>query len=404
MNILFLTIYQIFDIQDSGIYTDLMRKFRDKGHQVYIVVPIERKYKQSSTLHHSDGITLLNVKTFNLQKTNIIEKGIGILALEHQYLKAIQRYFSDVHFDLIIYSTPPITFTRVIKTIKKRDKASSYLLLKDIFPQNAVDIGMIKEKSILYNFFRRKEKKLYKISDYIGCMSPANVNFVLNHNPEIEKSKVEICPNSIELTIKKDIPDKAKIKEKFNIPNDSVIFIYGGNLGKPQGIDFLLQVLDSNRDRKDCYFLIVGSGIEYGKIANWFTKNQPSNAQIILTLPKQEYDELVQSCDVGLIFLDPRFTIPNYPSRLLSYLEYKMPTLMAVDMNTDIGTIAEENGYGLWCKNGDLHKFNVLVNELIRSPQMRVQMGMKGYKFLTENYTVKHSYEIIMNHFKEIEL
>ena len=112
-----------------------------------------------------------------------------------------------------------------------------------------------------------------------------------------------------------------------------------------------------------------------------------------------EYDELVESCDVGLIFLDPRFTIPNYPSRLLSYLEYKMPVLMATDVNTDIGSIAEENGYGFWCENGDLEKFNLLLDKLASDPSLRNQMGENGYIFLEENYTVEKSYEIIMKHF-----
>ena len=40
---------------------------------------------------------ILYVKTFNLQKTNIIEKGIGILAIEYQFLSAIKKYYSNVY-------------------------------------------------------------------------------------------------------------------------------------------------------------------------------------------------------------------------------------------------------------------------------------------------------------------
>ena len=50
-------------------------------------------------------------------------------------------------------------------------------------------------KSILYHYFRKKEKKLYQISDYIGCMSKANVEYILKHNPEIKQERVEVCPN-----------------------------------------------------------------------------------------------------------------------------------------------------------------------------------------------------------------
>jgi glycosyltransferase involved in cell wall biosynthesis len=401
MNILFLTITKIDDINSRGIYTDLLRYFIDKGHNVFIVSPTERRFRKKTLLIEENGHSILKVKTLNIQKTNFVEKGVGTLLLEYQFEKAINRYFKNVKFDLILYSTPPITLTRIIDKIKNRDNAKTYLLLKDIFPQNAVDIVMMSGSGLLYRMFRKKEKKLYSLSDYIGCMSPANVNYLLQHNPGINPETVEVCPNSVEL--ENELPEvtgKSMLKEKYGIPTESVVFIYGGNLGKPQGLDFLLTVIDANRDKEDKYFLIVGSGTEYERISRWFSENKPGNAQLFSALPKQEYDELVRSCDVGLIFLDPRFTIPNYPSRLLSYLEYKMPVLMAVDVNTDIGSIAEENGYGLWCENGDLETFNLLLDKLATDSSLRAEMGENGYRFLEENYTVKQSYDIIMKHFK----
>ena len=404
MNILFLTISHITDLNASGIYTDLMREFRDKGHKVYIVSPIERKYKSSTFLKKENDITLLKVKTFNLQKTNFIEKGIGTLAIEYQFYSAIKKYFPDIDFDLVLYSTPPITFTKVVKNIKKRYQAQSYLLLKDIFPQNAVDIGLLRKGGLLHRFFRRKERKLYEASDYIGCMSPANVEFVLKHNKSISPSKVEVCPNSIKMKIANTLSDdeKKKIKKEHNIPPEATLFIYGGNLGKPQGLDFLLRVLESNNGKTDRFFLIVGSGTEFTKIKNCFDAHRPSNALLFSELPKEEYDKVVQTGDVGLIFLDPRFTIPNYPSRLLSYLEHKIPVLMAIDTNTDIGKIAEQNGYGFWTENGNLEEFNSLLDKFCSDKKLITEMGEKGYTFLKANYIVEKSYQIIMNHFENV--
>ncbi len=402
MNILFLTISHITDLNASGIYTDLMREFRNQGHEVYIVSPIERKYKSPTFLKKEDGITLLKVKTFNLQKTNFIEKGIGTLAIEYQFYSSIKKYFPDIDFDLVLYSTPPITFTKVIKNIKKRYQAQSYLLLKDIFPQNAVDIGLLRKGGLLHRFFRRKERKLYEASDYIGCMSPANVEFVLKYNKSIPPSKVEVCPNSIKMKMNSTLSDEEKktIKKEHNIPSEATLFIYGGNLGKPQGLDFLLRVLESNNGKTDRFFLIIGSGTEFTKIKNRFDAHRPSNALLLSELPKEEYDKVVQTGDVGLIFLDPRFTIPNYPSRLLSYLEHKMPVLMATDKNTDIGKIAERNGYGFWTENGNLDEFNTLVDKFCENKELIAKMGEKGYVFLKDNYTVEKSYQIIMNHFE----
>ena len=182
---------------------------------------------------------------------------------------------------------------------------------------------MMKKGGILHRMFRKKESQLYEISDRIGCMSPANCKYVLKHNPTVDPSKVEVCPNSMmpieRLVLSED--ERVTLLTKLGIPTDKTIFIYGGNLGKPQGLDFLLKVIEANEERKDSYIVIVGSGTEYPKIARWFENYNPVNSKLISALPKQEYDNLVRACHVGLIFLDPRFTIPNFPSRLLSYLE-----------------------------------------------------------------------------------
>lgn len=398
MNILFLSVTGLYDLSKRGIYTDLMRQFVRNGHKVHIVSPFERRMGRKTEVFESNGVQILGVRTLNIQKTNVIEKGIGTLLLEYQYMHAINRFWGDIRFDLVLYVTPPITLNRVIRHIKQRDKARTYLLLKDIFPQNAVDLGMFSRRSLFFRLFRHKERELYRLSDHIGCMSPANVEFLLRHNPEVDANKVHVNPNSIEVQ-KQSAVDKNVVRRKYGLPTDRPIFIYGGNLGRPQGIDFLLQMLEQYEHDASLFFVIAGSGTEYPKVESWFSTHQLQNARLQPYLPKEEYDLLVQSCDAGMIFLNRRFTIPNFPSRLLSYLEYRMPVIIASDPNTDIGRIAEENGFGVWSESGDAAHFIANVERLM-NPQTRKEMGERGYHFLQDNYTVDKTYSIIINSLK----
>lgn len=390
MKILFLTLCQINNIEDRGIYTDLIREFINRNHEIYIASPIERRYGKETNITIFENCEILQIKTLNIQKTNLIEKGIGTLLLEMQFDKAIKIFWSDITFDLILYSTPPITFNRIIEKIKKRCSCPSYLMLKDIFPQNAVDLSLMKKGSLIYKLFRCKEKKLYTISDRIGCMSPANRQYIIDNNSYIDPIKVELCPNAISPIEKIVLPPKERLKllTRFGIPCDKTLFIYGGNLGKPQGIDFLLRVIEANEFKTNSHVIIVGNGTEYPIIETWFNNFKPKNSTLINHLPKQDYDALIKTCNVGLIFLDSRFTIPNFPSRLLSYLENKLPVLLATDKTTDIGRIAESGKFGLWSESGDLISFMNNLEYLVNNHQLIEEMGQNGYNYLLENYTV----------------
>lgn len=405
MNVLFLTMSSgMRDISVSGIYTDLMRKFRDEGHEVYIVFPFERRSGRKTELLHENGVHILGVRTLNVTKTSIIEKGIGQIMLEPLFQRAINRYFKNINFDIVLYSTPPITFNKVIKSAKRRNaKAHTYLLLKDIFPQNAVDLEMLHTtglKGVLYNMFRRKETELYRISDYIGCMSPANVRYVLEHNPEISAGKVEIAPNSYDVpTICPQSSDEDKlIRQKYGLPTDKPIFIYGGNMGKPQGIPFLVECMKAVKDREDCHFVIVGDGTEYPKLEAFVNECHPKAVSLFRKLPKDDYDKLAEACDVGLIFLDYRFTIPNYPSRLLPYLMSRKPIIACTDPNCDTGALAEQNGYGFYCPSNSVEAFVKTIDRMLTSDIK--QIGDNGYKFFLENYTTEHTFRTIMKHFE----
>lgn len=402
MNVLFMTLLDFSAIEENGIYTDLIREFLKDNHRVFIISPTEKQKQEQTNLHDFGNAKILKLRIGNIQKTNLLRKGISTLALESIYIAGIKKYFKDVKFDLILYSTPPITLQKAVRFVKNRDNARTYLLLKDIFPQNAVDLGLLKEsglRGLIYKYFKNKEEKLYEISDHIGCMSVANVEYLLKHNSSITLEKAEVCPNSIEpIDIIITDHEKSQIKEKYNIPLDKTVFICGGNLGKPQGIDFLIECLKANEENLKSFILIVGSGTEFLRLRNYFDENKLKNAKLINQLNRNDYEVLANSCDVGLIFLDRRFTIPNFPSRLLSYMQASMPVLAATDVNTDIGGIITEGEFGYWCESGEIEKFNEFVNKLCNA-ELRDKFGKNARKYLEENYTAKHSFEIIMKHY-----
>lgn len=392
MKILFLSLLDFDSLQERSIYTDLLREFLRRGHAVYAVSPTERRNNRpTALLKPRPGVQILKLRIGNIQKTNVIEKGITTVTVEGSFVRAIKKYWAHEKFDLLLYTTPPITLQKAVRFVKKRDKAFAYLMLKDIFPQNTVDVGMLKKsgpRGILYRYFRQKEKKLYRDSDYIGCMSEKNAQYIREHNPQLRPEKVGLCPNCIEPSERAKVTEEERnrIRERLGVPKDCCLFVYGGNLGRPQGIPFLIECLLKLAGEKRVFFLIVGSGTEYGRLDRFVKEQSAPNVKLMKSLPKEEYDAMILAADVGMIFLDYRFTVPNFPSRLLSYMDAGIPILSVTDPCTDIGDIIERGGMGWKCHSDDSESVAEKIQK-IASMDDRKKFGENARRFLEEHYT-----------------
>ncbi len=401
MNVLFLSLLDFDTFDERSIYSDLLREFIKNGHRVCCISPVEKRKNQETSMLRFGENCILKLKIGNTQKVNLIEKGISTLRIEPLFIQGVKKYFSDVKFDLVLYATPPVTFARVIRFVKQRDGAKSYLMLKGIFPQNSVDLGMLSKSGIkgcIYKYFRHKEKSLYALSDKIGCMSQANVDYVLKHNPEIPQDKVEICPNSIEpIDMSVSEEEKIEIRKKYNLPLDKKIFVYGGNLGRPQDVPFIVECLKACADREASYFVIAGSGTDRHFLEEYVEAERPDHVKLFGFMPKAEYDRMIACCDVGLIFLDHRFTIPNFPSRLLSYMQAGLPVLACTDTNTDVGQVVVDGGFGWWCESDDAHNFAETAEQITKLELE--SMYQKELDFLNGQYNAEENYNVILRNF-----
>ncbi len=371
-----------------------MEEFRNQGHEVFVVAPVVNENEIGLIVE--EGIHVIRVKTLPLLNVNPIQKGIGNVLLPFQYKKAIKKYFKSETLDLIIMPTPPISLVDVASWLKKKYTSKLYLILRDIFPQNAVDLSMMKKGGMLYNFFRKKEHLLYEVADEIGCMSPGNIDYVIHHNSEVKIQKLHLLPNW-----QKEIPqfldDKTALRTKYGF-DDKFVIIFGGNIGLPQKLENILAVAELFQPADKVLFFIVGQGTEKSKIEKLIQEKNIRNVIIKDSLPREDYQNIISVANCGLISLHENFTIPNIPSKSLSYFNAKIPVLAAIDENTDYGTIIQEEvKSGVWAPSNQPNLIKEKIDLLRANPQLCKQMGENGYQYFVNHVTPKHSYEIIKN-------
>ena len=403
MNVMFLTLENYTNFQGRSIYLDLVNKFIEKGHYVTVISAREERDAKAGDLDYYDcgeSGEIYKVNTSNVTKVdNFIAKGFSLVGLLPKYRTMAVKAMKKRNYDLVFYGSPPITVYWAVNAVKKKQGAASYLLLKDIWPYDCVFGGALEQngwKKIAFDILVHMARKLYAVSDRIGCMSNANIRFLTDNEPKLDKRKVEINPNSIEPLVKNiSEEEKKELREHYQLPKDKKIFLYGGSLGIPQGIDFAMESVEKSMVVSDSFFLFVGSGTERDHIEQIAREKKLTNFRLMPAIPKQEYENLVYACDVGLIYLNYECQSPNYPSRLLTYMQAALPVLCATDTYTDIGQDAEAGEYGVWCPSNDPQRFAELVRNMCESGCIE-KMGKKARDTLLSRYSVENSYNIII--------
>lgn len=394
MKILFLTISMPNMSGSSNMYAALIKELARRGNELCVVAPVSDGNAETKLVPAGENVRILQVKSLPLFGVNLVRKGIANVLLPFVYQRAIDRHLRGEKFDLVVTPTPPITLVDVVARMKKRCGAKAYLILRDIFPQNAVDLGFMKKWQPIYWHFRRQEKKLYRVCDEIGCMSQGNIDYIRRHNPDVPAEKLHILENF--QAVEKLVPATEDLKAKYGVGGKFVV-VFGGNMGVPQKLENVLALAKAcEADYPDVAFLLVGKGVQQARIRRLISEMRLTNTILKDLIPYQDYQRLVAQCDVGLISLNERFTIPNIPSKTLSYFNLKLPVLASLDAATDYGKLLDEIGAGLWSLAGDVPAFKANFDRLYRDAELRSRMGENGRRYLETHMSDKIAADTLM--------
>lgn len=381
---------------NKSLYAYLILELANQGHEVRVVAPC---FDGKTHVVIEGGIPVLRVKSGRIFKTNLVTKGINTILLNRRYTHAIQTFWPDWKMDWILASTPPITLSPLLKKLKKMFQTGIFLILRDIFPQNAKDLGMIRDP-FLFAYFRKQERHLYKISDVIGCMSPGNMNFLRKQDQTLfsENSKITYFPNWIQPSPESNCKEENQVsfRQRFNL-EEKFIVLFGGNFGKPQKMEFIIELAEKVQHLDDVIFLLIGDGTEKKRIQHQVHQRSMKNVKIYERLPREEYQSLIGEADIGLVNLSEKFTIPNIPSRTLGYWDAGLPILAATDIRTDLNdNFLKKYNAGLWAETGDIETYYSSFMKLYQDKSLRKIMGDNGRRAVETDFSVKRAVDRLL--------
>lgn len=347
--------YPIAD-EDSCLEKDFIKALSSLGHEVYVISPLERRLEKKTYIFKDKYAEVLFVKTGNRTKEyNLIEKIITILTTPLLIKKAFNKYWNNVEIDSIIAYTPFMSNYSLISYLRKKLKSRTFLFLWDIMPQTAKDMGMIKN-SFIFKHMKNKERKLYELMDKIIVNCDEAERYLLNNNYKQKKDLIIIRNPEFIVNISNSKIEKEEIRKKYGYSKEKIVFVFGGNMGMLQNLNNLLDLAKDIKRLKEVEFLLIGDGKDKAMLEKRIALEEIGNVKILDVIPKSEYDKTIGAFDAGLIVLNEKNTVPNFPTKVTAYLKLGMPMFGILDKSASngVGNFITTNNIGNWSEAGNL--------------------------------------------------
>lgn len=394
MRILLIVVYYLPSTMSSAtLIHDLAVEFLRLGHEPIVVAPDENILTDSQ-VSCENGIKVLRVKTGKIKSATRFIRAFNEIRLSKIIWKKGKQFFNENPCDLIIYYSPSIFFGSLVKRLKKKFACSSYLVLGDIFPEWAVETGILR-KGLIYRYFKYKERQNYEAADIIRVQSPANLLYFKEHGLD-KKYHLEVLYNWTSLT--EEHAPHTTYRVRLGLQN-KVVFFYGGNIGVAQDVDNIIRLAENLRNEPTAYFLLVGSGSEVSRLKAKIALKELTNIAIHDPVDHQEYLSMLSEFDVGLISLNRRLRSQNFPGKMMGYMYHAMPMLASINPGNDLKEMLEANKAGLVCVNGEDEIFADYARRLVVDENLRRQLGQNARLLLENTFSVSKAARQILAHF-----
>ena len=359
------------------------------------MTPSEKVPEQVATTIE-DGVSVVRVKSGQIKGANKVQRAANEARLSANLWSKAQGVLRKNPCDLILFYSPTIFFGPLVRRLKQLWGCPAYLILRDIFPDWAVDAGVLR-KGLIYRFFREAAAQQCESADLIALQSPANKRYFAHAHPQHE-SRLRVLFNWAALR-EPELP-RTDFRTSLGL-RDKVVFFYGGNIGVAQDMDNIVRLATRLASRQDIHFLLVGDGSESRRLKDLIALKRLHNIQILPSVSQSDYLAMVSEFDVGLISLDARLTSHNFPGKLLSYLYWGIPVLASVNPGNDLVALLEEVGAGLCFLNGDDESLTLAARRLADDPALRSEMGRNARNLLERVFSVEAAAEQILVHLSD---
>lgn len=338
---------------------DLAREFVRQGHEPTVLVP-SANTEESWTREEVEGVQVLRLRAPTTKDISYVRRTVNEFSMPFVMQRRLRKSpLTHVKWDGVVWYSPSIFWGPMAKALKKSSGCRGYLIVRDIFPEWAVDMGLMR-KGLAYRGFKAVEKYQYSVADVIGAQSRANLPYF---------ARLRLHPTRRVEVLQNWLAEAPNIGCSISVADSPLagrtIFIYAGNMGVAQGMDILIDLAEQLRGRQDLGFLFVGRGRDAERLRRDAVARQLPNVLFHDEIDPAEIPGLYAQCHVGIVALEPRHRTHNIPGKFLSYMQAGLPVLARINPGNDLNELIDREGVGRVCTATTADELRRLAESLV---------------------------------------
>lgn len=361
---------------------DLAREFVQQGHDITVMLP-EPLDSGLWTLENDDGVSVLRLKAPKAKNMGHASRALAELIMPFAMMRALRNSpVAQTRWDGVIWYSPSIFHGPLAARLKKASGCRSYLVIRDIFPEWAVDMGLL-SRGLAYHFFSLVARYQYRVADAIGVQSRGNRRYFSDWERRPGR-RLEVLQN----WLGSPGQQKCAIEIENTVLAGRKLFVYAGNMGVAQGMDIFIDLANKLRRRSDIGFLFVGRGSEVTRLKQKSDELKLDNILFCDEIHPDQIPDLYQHCTAGIVALDPRHKSHNIPGKFLTYMQCGLPVLANVNAGNDLAEIIRKEKVGAVTEHNDLEELERLAEQLLVASAQDEQLSNRCKKLFERLFAV----------------
>ena len=364
---------------------DLSREFARQGHQLTVLLPasdLDRDWE----LQNADGVEVLRLRAPRTKDIGYVRRTLGELQMPFAMLRNLRKSpLARQKWDGVVWYAPSIFHGPLASALKRASGCKGYLIIRDIFPEWAVDMGLM-GRGLPYRFFDAVARYQYSVADVIGVQTPGNLAYFEKWRQQPGRT-LEVLQNWLGEPAKKP----CAIRVDATLLAGRKVFVYAGNMGVAQGMDRVLDLAERLLHRPDVGFLFVGRGSDAARLKTTAQARGLSNVVFFDEIDPDEIPDLYAQCSVGIVALDPRHQSHNIPGKFLTYMQSGLPVLANVNAGNDLAALIRREQVGQVCENNDVEQLARMAETLLSQISTDLALPVRCSQLFARQFSVEQA-------------